>query len=310
MDEKAVGSRIGIPIPDLDAYVMDANMQRAPVGMAGEIYVGGAGLARGYLNRPALTAERFLPDPFNSMPGSRLYRSGDLVRLRADGTLEYLGRMDHQVKIRGYRIELGEIEAALNEHPAVRESAVVAREQAQHSERQLVGYVVMRREEIVTMEELREHLKARLPDYMVPQQFVILEKLPLTSNGKLDRRALPAPETAGIRSQQAFVAPSTPVEESLADIWAEVLRVNPVGVHDNFFDLGGHSLLAMQLLSQIQALYGVKLPLRTIFEQGTIVQLAEILQGALLERVAGLSDQEAQHLLDHTELGSEVRREG
>jgi amino acid adenylation domain-containing protein len=310
MDEKAVGSRIGIPIPDLDAYVLDANMQRAPVGMAGEIYVGGAGLARGYLNRPALTAERFLPDPFNSMPGSRLYRSGDLARQRADGTLEYLGRMDDQVKICGYRIELGEIEAALNEYPTVRESAVVAREPAQHSERQLVGYVVMRPEETVTMEELREHLEARLPDYMVPQQFVILEKLPLTSNGKLDRKALPDPGTAGIRPQQAFVAPSTPVEESLAAICAEVLRVNPIGIHDNFFDLGGHSLLAMQLLSQIQALYGVKLPLRTIFEQGTIAQLAEILQGTLLERVAGLSDQEAQHLLDHTELGSEVRREG
>jgi acyl carrier protein len=218
--------------------------------------------------------------------------------------------MDDQVKICGYRIELGEIEAALNEYPTVRESAVVAREPAQHSERQLVGYVVMRPEETVTMEELREHLEARLPDYMVPQQFVILEKLPLTSNGKLDRKALPDPGTAGIRPQQAFVAPSTPVEESLAAICAEVLRVNPIGIHDNFFDLGGHSLLAMQLLSQIQALYGVKLPLRTIFEQGTIAQLAEILQGTLLERVAGLSDQEAQHLLDHTELGSEVRREG
>ncbi|HEU0079849.1 MAG TPA: condensation domain-containing protein, partial [Longimicrobiaceae bacterium] len=235
----------------------------------GELYVGGAGVARGYLNRPELTAERFVDDPF--APG-RLYRTGDRVRWMADGTLEYLGRLDEQVKIRGFRIELGEIEVRLAEHPEVREAVVLAREDVP-GDRRLVAYVVG----AVDADALRSHMRQGLPEYMVPSAFVVLDRLPLTANGKVDRKALPAPELAS--AEDGYVAPRTPVEEVLAGIWAEVLRLERVGVHDSFFDLGGHSLLATRVVSRVRAVFATELPLRALFEGPTVAELARAVEG-------------------------------
>ncbi len=208
------------------------------------MHIGGAGVARGYLNRPELTAEKFIPDPFSAEPGARMYKTGDLARYRPDGNIEFLGRADHQVKIRGFRIELGEIEAALGQHPAVREAVVLAREDAP-GEKRLVAYVVAGAR-AADDDDLRRFLKEKLPEYMVPAVFVLLDALPLMPNGKIDRRALPAPDRSRPELDKAFVAPRTPTEELLAEIWAQLLDIERVGVHDNFFDLGGHSLLATQ----------------------------------------------------------------
>ncbi|HEV3050189.1 MAG TPA: amino acid adenylation domain-containing protein, partial [Longimicrobium sp.] len=243
------GSPIGRAIPDLRLYVLDPARRPVPIGVPGELYVGGAGVARGYLNRPELTAERFVDDPF--APG-RLYRTGDRVRWLADGTLEYLGRLDEQVKIRGFRIELGEIEVRLAEHPEVREAVVVAREDVP-GEKRLVGYVVG----AVEVDALRAHMRQSLPEYMVPGAFVVLDRLPLTANGKVDRKALPAPELAS--AEDRYVAPRTQVEEVLAGIWAEVLRLERVGVEESFIDLGGHSLLATRVVSRVRAVFGIEL---------------------------------------------------
>jgi amino acid adenylation domain-containing protein len=261
------GSPIGRAIPDLRLYVLDPARRPVPIGVPGELYVGGAGVARGYLNRPELTAERFVDDPF--APG-RLYRTGDRVRWMADGTLEYLGRLDEQVKIRGFRIELGEIEVRLAEHPEVREAVVLAREDAP-GDRRLVAYVVG----AVEADALRAHLRQGLPEYMVPGAFVVLDRLPLTAHGKVDRKALPAPELAS--AEETYVAPRTPVEEVLAGIWAEVLRLERVGVEESFFDLGGHSLLATRVVSRIRELFDVELPLRALFEHRTVEELARVL---------------------------------
>jgi amino acid adenylation domain-containing protein len=257
---------IGRPIANARMYVLDARGAPAPAGVAGELYVGGAGLARGYLGRAALTAERFVPDPFSVDAGARLYRTGDLGRWRADGTLEFLGRTDFQVKVRGFRIELGEIEAALLEHEAVRECAVVVRADA--GEKRVVAYVVADGE----TDALRTHARRILPDYMVPGAFVALERLPLTPNGKLDRKALPAPELAS--GVEKYVAPRTPVEEVLAGIWAEVLRLERVGVEESFFELGGHSLLATRVVSRVREVFAVELPLRALFEGPTVAEVA------------------------------------
>ncbi len=252
-----------------------------PVGVAGEIHVGGAGLARGYLDRPALTAERFVPDPWAAEPGSRLYRSGDLARrtLRTpDGDLEYLGRADHQVKLRGFRIELGEIEAALARHPGVREALVLARED-QPGDRRLVAYVVPA-ETAPGASALRDFLAAALPDYMVPAAFVFLPALPLSGNGKVDRRALPAPEAAqGSLDEEA--APRRPVEELIAGIWSQVLGVEGVGAGDDFFELGGHSLLATQVVSRVRETLRVELPLRQLFDTPTVGELAAAVEESL-----------------------------
>jgi acyl carrier protein len=253
----------------MQAYVLDARLAPVPVGVAGELCIGGVGLARGYLGRPGLTAERFVPNPFAATPGERLYRTGDLARYLPDGNLEFLGRIDHQVKVRGYRIELGEIEATLTAHPAVREAVVVAREEGA-GEKRLVAYVVGE----ASGAELRAFVRSKLPEYMVPSAFVALAALPLTANGKIDRRALPAPEGRP-EQERAYVAPRTPVEEVLAGIWAEVLRLDRVGVQDNFFDLGGHSLLATQVVSRLREAFSVELPLRALFETPTIMDLAE-----------------------------------
>src|SRR6266851_2096751 len=229
---------IGRPIANTAVYILDAFMEPVAVGVPGEIYIGGVGLARGYLRRPGLTAQRFVADPFHD--GARLYRSGDLARWRADGSIEFLGRIDDQVKIRGYRIEPAEVEAALVAHPAIERAAVVALDGGEGTKR-LVGYVVCRDGEAPSVSELRAHLGQRLPDYMVPSAFVVLDALPLTPNGKLDRAALPAPEGRP-DLEVSYVAPRTPTEELLAGVWAKVLRIERVGVLDNFFELGGDSL--------------------------------------------------------------------
>ena len=224
-------------------------MQPVPIGAAGELYIGGAGLARGYLGRADLTAERFLPDPFGGA-GARLYRTGDLARHRADGDIEFLGRIDHQVKIRGFRIELGEIEAALSRIAGVREAAVLARED-QPGDKRLVAYVAGREGTTPAAGELRAALQAHLPDYMLPSAFVTLDALPLTANGKVDRKALPAPDLGALQAHR-YVAPRTATEAALCRIWAQTLGLERVGVEDNFFELGGHSLLAVQVISRIR----------------------------------------------------------
>jgi amino acid adenylation domain-containing protein len=270
---------IGRPVWNTRLFVLDRDLRPAPIGMRGELYVGGIGLSRGYFDRPDLTAERFVPDPFGD--GERLYRTGDLARWRADGELEYLGRIDHQVKIRGYRIEPGEIEAALVEHPDVHQAIIVAREDSP-GEKRLVAYVVAAAEAAVDVGELREHLKQNLPEYMVPSAYVVLDALPLTPNRKVDRRALPAPEDDAIIRGE-YVAPRTPVEELLASIWCEVLKLDRVGVHDNFFELGGHSLLAMRVVAHLREAFQVELPLRTLFEAPNVSELAGRIEAAQRE---------------------------
>ncbi|HEX2090828.1 MAG TPA: phosphopantetheine-binding protein, partial [Longimicrobiaceae bacterium] len=249
-----------------------------------------AGVARGYLDRPALTAERFLPDPFSGEPGARLYRTGDRVRWLPEGTLEFLGRIDQQVKIRGFRIEPGEIEAALRTHPQVREAVVLAREDAP-GERRLVGYIVPDGE--VSTIALRTHLREHLPEYMLPGAFVLLDALPLTPNGKLDRRALPEPDRTD--EEEAYVAPRTPLEEVLAALWAELLDRERFGVHESFFDLGGHSLLAVRLLSRVRDVLRVELPVRALFEAPSVAGLAAATITA--EPVPGQTEKLARALL-------------
>ncbi|HUI06175.1 MAG TPA: amino acid adenylation domain-containing protein [Verrucomicrobiae bacterium] len=267
---------IGRPIANTTVHVLGNDRQPRPVDVVGELYIGGAGLARGYHNRLELTREKFIPDPFSNDPTARLYATGDLARRAPDGTIEVLGRLDHQIKIRGFRIEAGEIEARLNEHPAIRQSAVVAREDVP-GEKALVAYIVTGSATIPT-NELRAFLAERLPDYMIPSSFVGLDRLPLTPNGKVDRQALPAPERVEASVTRNYVAPRGPVEQALANIWAEVLKVKRVGIHDDFFELGGHSLLAVRLFSQIAKLTGKDLPLVTLFQAPTIERLAAILR--------------------------------
>jgi amino acid adenylation domain-containing protein len=266
---------IGRPIANTQLYVLDSNLQPVAPGVMGELYIGGAGVARGYLNRPELTQERFLPDPFSRESEARLYKTGDLARYRADGILEYLGRTDNQVKVRGYRIELGEIEATLAGHPDVQSCAVLARED-EPGTKQLVGYVVPR-EEPPTVEALQTFLKERLPEYMAPARFVFLDSFPLTPNGKVDRKALPAPSHEDVATAREYVAPRTEVQKSLAAIWAELLKLERVGIHDDFFELGGHSLMAMRVLSQVRDAFGVDLPLATLLEAPTIDALSKFL---------------------------------
>ena len=295
VDEAMTQVPIGHPISNTRIYILDAQGQPVPIGVSGEIHIAGDGVARGYLNRPELTAERFVRDPFSDDPDARMYRTGDLGRWRADGAIEYLGRNDFQVKIRGFRIELGEIEARLAELPAVREVVVVARASGQNgedasgvsgnndstSDKRLVAYWVAREGlaevDVPTVEALREHLRAELPTYMVPSAFVKLDAMPLTPNGKVDRKALPVPDADALVTH-AYEAPQGPVEEVLASIWQELLGVERVGRHDNFFDLGGHSLLAVQLLARIRHDLGRDVTLKSLFEAPTVAEVANGLQ--------------------------------
>jgi len=268
---------IGRPLANREIYILDKYSNPVPVGVSGDLHIGGAGLARGYLNRAELTAEKFIPNPFSEEPGARLYKTGDLARYLPDGNIEFLGRVDHQVKIRGFRIELGEIEAALDGYPVVREAVVLARED-KLGEKRLAAYVVAEVEPRPTANDLRGFLKEKLPEYMIPAIFVLLDALPLMPNGKVDRLALPVPDRARPELEKTFVAPRDDLELQLAQIWEQVLDVRPIGVRDNFFDLGGHSLLAVRLLASIENRLGKKLPLATVFQGATVEQLADILR--------------------------------
>ena len=275
---------IGHPIANTQTYILDQYLQPVPIGVSGEFHIGGAGLARGYLNRPDLTADKFINNPFSDDPNwlrrskdSRLYKTGDLARYLPDGNIEFLGRIDNQVKIRGFRIELSEIEAVLATHPFVTENAVIVHE-ASETDKRLVAYLVPHQGQVIENTALRDFLKERLPDYMIPSAFVTLENLPLTPNGKIDRRALSQLSVSHYQlSEKTFVAPQTPDEELLAGLWASVLGIEQVGVHDNFFDLGGHSLLAVNLMTRIEQQFGQKLPLSTLVEGPTIEKLATFL---------------------------------
>jgi len=272
---------IGHPIDNMQAYIVDHNLNPVPIGVPGELCIAGAGLAVGYLNRPEVTAEKFIR---HSLPGkdpsshweTRLYRTGDLARYLPDGNIDFLGRLDHQVKVRGFRIEPGEIEVALRQHPAVRESIVMALEDAP-GDKHLVAYVVPERDTAPTATDLRSFLTERLPQYMIPTAFVHLDALPLTPNGKVDRRALPTPGGARPGLHEALVAPRNELELELASVWEQVLGVQPIGVRDNFFDWGGHSLLGVRLFAQIERITGEKLPLAALFQAPTIEELARVL---------------------------------
>jgi amino acid adenylation domain-containing protein len=270
---------IGRPIANTQLYLLDGQLQPVPIGVPGELYIGGASLAQGYLNQPTLTAERFISNPFSNETGARLYKTGDLARYLPDGNIEFLGRLDNQVKIRGYRIELGEIETILEHHPAIRQAIVVAREDAT-GDRRLVAYCVPHYRFIPDIRELRSFLQTKLPDYMVPVAFVVLDPLPLTPNGKVDRQALPNPDQTRSTLFEAFAAPRTPTEELLADIWASVLGVEAVGIHDNFFDLGGHSLVAVRVMSRLRKVLQVDVSLRTLFDAPTVAGLAQRIEMA------------------------------
>ncbi|HYK20076.1 MAG TPA: phosphopantetheine-binding protein, partial [Pyrinomonadaceae bacterium] len=258
---------------------------------------------------PALTAERFIPDPFSRVPGARLYKTGDLARFVAGGEIEFLGRVDQQVKVRGFRIELGEIENVLEQHPGVREAVVVAREDASGGKR-LIAYVVAREEPPPTTSELRDHLRKTVPEYMVPSSFIVLDTLPLTATGKVDRNSLPAPEQARPELGQAYVAPRTALEQVLCGVFSEVLQIEPVGVRDNFFELGGHSLLVTQVSSRVRVAFQMELPLRRVFESPTVEGLAAaILNGCeerervernaeLLLKLSTLTDEDAAKLFN------------
>jgi len=299
---------LGRPIQNMQVYLLDQNGQPAPEGVPGELYIGGAGVARGYLNRPELTAERFVPHAFGTQPGARLYRTGDLARFVSNGNIEFLGRTDHQVKVRGFRIELGEIEAALGALPLVREVAVMARDD-RPAEKRIVAYVLPHEGQPPSTTELRRHLQRRLPDYMLPSAFVLVDFMPLTETGKIDRSALPAPEEARPELAQKYVAPRSALEQALAGILAEILKVERVGIHDNFFELGGHSLLATQVTSRIRQLLSVNLPLRKLFDDPTVSGLAEAVSrdssdrlriesvAELLLQIAEMSEEEAASML-------------
>jgi aminoglycoside N3'-acetyltransferase/acyl carrier protein len=268
---------IGFPIANTQVYILDQHLQPVPVGIPGELHIGGDGLARGYLNRPELTAERFIPNPFNDMMGSRLYKTGDLAKYSPDGNIEVLGRLDFQVKVRGFRIELGDIESALEQHPAVRQAVVTAREDIP-GDKQLVAYIVANDQQTIAVNTLRSFLNKKLPSYMVPTFFETINALPLTPNGKIDRRALPEPDRIRRETSEALIAPRDALELQLTKTWEKVLGVQPIGVSDNFFELGGHSILAVRLITQIEKILGKALPLVTLFQAPTVEQLAGILR--------------------------------
>jgi amino acid adenylation domain-containing protein len=318
---------LGRPIANTHIYVLDERLNLAPVGVPGELCIGGDSLARGYLNQPGLTAERFIPNPFTlsgssssamKEPGSRLYKTGDLARYRPDGNIEFLGRLDYQVKIRGFRIELGEIEAALSQHPQVRQVVVIARDVARqdqpgdkrpsHEDFRLVAYIVPDSKQAPSADELRRILRSQLPEYMLPSAFVFLQALPLTPNGKVDRRALPAPDSLRPELETPFAPPRNPTEEMLVSIWSQVLGIEQLGIHDNFFELGGHSLLATQVVSRLRQAFQVELPLHKLFEKPTVAGLGECIQAARREQLGLIAPPVAAVSLDRAALSFAQQR--
>ena len=309
---------IGRPIANTRLFILDSHLHPVPIGVPGELCVGGDGVARGYRNRPDLTAERFILNPFSDPPEARLYRTGDLARYLPDGNIEFYCRIDNQVKIRGYRIELGEVESVLAQHPAIQQAVVIAREDTP-GDRRLVAYCVATADSNPLPHDLRSYLKHKLPDYMIPSTFVLLDSLPLAPNGKLDRKALMAPDGGRPELDDGFAAPRNSVEETLANIWAKALRLDKVGIHDNFFDLGGHSLLATQVMSRMQNAFSVELPLRQMFESPTVVELAIIItetqqkcgsdtqQAQILRELDSMTEEDAQGHMD--EIDSTITKE-
>ena len=288
-DEDIVSSvPIGRPIASTQVYILDQHLNPVAIGVPGELYAGGAGLARGYLSRPELTAEKFVSHPFCDDPSARLYKTGDLARYLPDGNIEFLGRMDHQVKIRGFRIELGEIESVLNEHPTVKACVVIARED-QPNDKRLVAYTVSAETPRVASGVLREFLRQKLPDYMLPSAFIGLDKLPLTPSGKLDRKALPAPSDARPDMGNAFVAPTNSLESMLADIYSDVLNIKQIGIHDNFLNLGGHSLLAAQIVARVREALQIELPVRLLLEGSSVSALAAQIETCEKKKYAPLT---------------------
>jgi acyl-coenzyme A synthetase/AMP-(fatty) acid ligase/acyl carrier protein len=287
---------IGRAISNTEVYILDEAMGEVPAGTLGEIYIGGLGVARGYRNRPELTLERFVPNPFDGSFG-RLFKTGDCAQRLADGQFAFLGRFDEQIKIRGFRIEPNEIVAALDEHPAVSQSAVIAREVGEGDGR-LVAYFVPRPNRLATVSELRDFLGQRLPAYMVPSMFVTIETMPLTPNGKVDRAALPAPDAANTLGEDVFHAPRTEVEQVVADILAPLLGIERVDVEANFFALGGHSLLGIQLISRVRDALGVELSLRTVFEAPSVAEVSAEIERLLCAKLEAMSEEEVQRNLE------------
>jgi long-subunit acyl-CoA synthetase (AMP-forming) len=306
LQDTAEGSVIGCPIPDLQLYLLDRNREPVPIGVAGEIYVGGAGVARGYLNRPELNQERFIPDIFRPGEDRRLYKSGDQARRLVSGDIEYLGRIDQQVKIRGFRIELGEIESVLGQHADIREAAVQV-DTGVDGERRLVAYLVPQNDHTPEQRQLHAFIKERLPEYMIPAAFVSMERMPLTSNGKIDRQALPRADFSRLESVQEFTEPRTPLEREVAESWKEVLGLERIGITDNFFEIGGHSLLATRVIILLRAKLGLNFSLRLLFENPTVAGMACALIEPLLEH---LDEQEAIRMVDEVEaLSDDAARE-
>jgi amino acid adenylation domain-containing protein len=291
---------IGRPARNVQAYVLDYALQPAPLGIAGELFIGGRGVARGYLNRPDLTAERFIPHPYSSEAGERLYRTGDRARFSSTGEIEYLGRVDHQVKIRGYRIELGEIEAVLAQQPSVREAVVVVRED-ESGDKRIVAYLVVEAEQQAATHKLRDALREKLPEYMMPSAFVLMDKLPQTASGKVNRLALPAPDAAQTAHEAPYEAPRTMTEEMLAKLWGSVLGRERVSIHSNFFELGGDSLLATKLAFQVRKVFEIELPLTTLFRHPTVADLALFVEEELAAQMDELSEEEAERLLEDSQ---------
>ncbi|MEO0489255.1 MAG: amino acid adenylation domain-containing protein, partial [Cyanobacteria bacterium J06659_2] len=295
--QPAVTVPLGQAIANSQIYLLDPELAPVPMGIAGEVYVGGDSVTRGYLQQPGLTAARFMPDLFRSRPGARMYRTGDLARHLPDGNLEFLRRVDSQVKLHGFRIELGEIETQLALHPGIQAVSALVREDDPDNPL-LVAYVVLQTETAPNSPDLRQFLQQRLPNYMIPSLFVPLPALPLTPNGKVDRRALPAPERIRPELAKQYVAPRNATEEVVAAIWAEVLGLEQVGVDDDFFEVGGHSLLATQVLSRLRETFQVELPLRQLFEAHTVAEIVVVIEAALLAEIEAMTDEAAQALIE------------
>jgi len=308
-EDKRRGSiPIGRPIANTQIYLLDSNLQPVPVGVPAEIHVGGAGLAQGYFNRPDFTREKFIPNPYH--PQNRLYKTGDFARYLPDGNIEFIGRIDHQVKIRGFRIEPGEIESILTDHRFVRQSVVTLREDA-HGENCLVAYIVPNKSGSTSISELVNYLRRKLPDYMIPSAFVTLNSMPLTPNGKVDRRSLPAPETKRPELDQTYTAARSEVEHYLSSLWSEMLRIDRVGIHDRFFELGGNSIQAARCVHKLQTELGVNIPIISLFEAPTINEYSAFLKNNYSHALKGRFKTISGHIsLNNGQTKTSGNREG